>query len=121
MVCFRSRQTKPNSLQVRTLKRWLNPKPQPLTQNQTANPNQTLTPSYRDAEADIVSSLPAEAHLGLFRVDCRSLRQRMSESARRLADTVLLSLQIDAHHAAGEVIAKLQVSVQTLWLRSCVL
>ncbi|MEW5300897.1 MAG: hypothetical protein WDW36_003791 [Sanguina aurantia] len=63
---------------------------------------------YRDAEADILSSLPAEAHLGLFRVDCRSLRRRMSESARRLADTVLLSLQVDAHHAAGEVIAKLQ-------------
>ena len=68
-----------------------------------------LINKYREEEEDIMGSLPVEALLGLYRVDCRALQRRLLEAARSLQNTILLSLQEDLLEAASTTHEKLQV------------
>ena len=57
----------------------------------------------------IIQQLPAVAQLGLFRVDCHALQQRLAERAYLLAETVLLTVQHDAEELSKAIIGQLQV------------
>ena len=81
-------------------------------------------PWRRDAEADILESLPSTASLGICHVSCVRLKQRMADTARMLSRKCLLTLQEDAVEMAVKVVEKLEVRMGCAggvrrWWRVC--
>ncbi len=64
----------------------------------------------REQEAAIRHGMPSEAWLGLFRVDCRGLKEHLLGQARELGDSILRWLQLDASDAANTTLLRLTVS-----------
>jgi len=58
-------------------------------------------------------TLPLEANLGLFLVDCRALQQRLAERAQGLVATVLFTVQSDLEETSRSIVDKLEVGEST--------